>query len=181
MKKTLLFLHHTGVDSPNPQFLSVNDYHKRKKFPKSKLGLFGGYMYIIENDGLVMQYRGEDELGAHTYVKGKTYNEDGIGVCLAGNGTFTQAQKDALVALCRGICERHGILQENILNHWDVKKTGCPGQDLAGYVRNALQSPFAPLGSISLPERIKRIQKALQRATGARLKSLQRALARLIG
>lgn len=36
-------------------------------------------------------------------------------------------------------------------------------------------------GYLSLAERIKRIQKALQRATGARLKSLQRALDRFVG
>ena len=184
MKKTLLFLHHTGVDSPKPQFDSVNTYHKKKGFPKSKLGFYCGYTYLVETSGDFVKAREEDEMGSHTYVKGKTYNEDGIGVCLAGNGKFTDWQLRVLVALCSGIVARHDIKPENILNHYDIKRTSCPGRDLAGYVREALGTAPEPswlsFASLSLPEKIKRTRAALKRATGNLVKDLQRRLNRLL-
>lgn len=54
-------------------------------------------------------------------------------------------------------------------------------QELLQAPETGLEPSWLSFASLSLPERIKRIQKALLRATGARLKSLQRALARLIG
>lgn len=186
MKKSLLFLHHSAINDTNPQFARINASHKARDFPKSSFGFHCGYMFVIEWDGTIVQARKEDEIGAHTYVSGKRYNEDGIGICLAGDFTQMQpsaAQLGSLASLSRSIVDRWGIEDKHIYNHKDVKATACPGYDFADFVIHALHADTAFSGSqgiYSASAQLKRLQRALRRATGKVADMIQRQIDRLL-
>lgn len=121
--------HHTADRSPAPQFDKVNAYHKTREFPKSTLGYFVGYHWLIEPDGLLRQARLETEIGAHD--EGENINS--IGVCLAGDFTATlptEAQCATAGRLIGEIRARWDIPLTRIEPHrWD-DTTHCPGDFL---------------------------------------------------
>jgi len=59
---------------------SFNRTHKERHFPKSSLGWYIGYHYVIFGTGEIRQYRKNNEMGAHT--KGMNHT---IGICCVGN------------------------------------------------------------------------------------------------
>lgn len=188
MKKTHLFAHHSAASYQNwdNQFDLINDWHKAKKFPKSKLGFYVGYMYVIEDGGEIKRGRGEEEMGAHTVAAGKNYNRDGIGVCMAGNFTVQEPTEEQLRSwelLGSAIVERHNIPMENIMNHEDVKATSCAGYDFAShlkaYIRQQERWHYAPK-FFTYEEQLKRTLKALARARGSRKRMLERKRDRLL-
>src|SRR4051794_17117722 len=98
-----IILHHSDFSSPDPQFEKINQWHRFRGFPKSKLGFYVGYQYVVERTGEVRQGRGEDEVGAHTLSTNPRYpnlNVTGIGICLAGDFT-KESPADAQTASLR--------------------------------------------------------------------------------
>jgi len=192
MKKKYLIAHHSAesTDKWGDQFALIDGWHKAKGFPISSLGLYVGYMYVIEKLGEVKRGREETEMGAHTVAVGHNYNRDGIGVCFAGNFTVEIPSPEQLRAwelLGSAIIERHGIPLENILNHGDVKNTACPGYDFASHLKAFIRAHerlhFAPK-FFTYEEQLKRVLKALPRSRGMRKRMLERKrdrLLRLIG
>ena len=132
--KTYLILHHTAKLANNDtdhQFDSVNISHKNRwnGATLSKLGFYGGYHYLIERDGTVGQFRGEEEVGAHTVQKSMNYKA--IGVSFAGNMSeqlLTNDQVVSAVDLIGEIKTRGGA--KNITGHRDWKPTQCPGKTI---------------------------------------------------
>ncbi len=151
MKKTAINIHHTASYAENDmaeQFDSVNEGHKArwKGATKSKMGFYGGYHYIVERNGAVQQFRGEEETGAHNNVGLMNYKA--IGVCFAGNMSrqnLTEAQIRAGVKLIKDIQKRHDIPDENVTPHRASKSTQCPGNNFADPVWKFLQEQFEKL------------------------------------
>ena len=82
-----------------------------------------GYHYFIQQDGNLQIGRNISHQGAHCYG----HNGDSIGICLAGDGHFTEFQFKTLKALCLNLCEIFELHDADIYPHWyfnDKKK--CP-------------------------------------------------------
>lgn len=83
-----------------------------------------GYHYFIKKNGTIYRGRPENAIGAHC----PNYNSNSIGICVEGeymHETMTEAQKNAVIALCKDIMARHSI--QHIYRHGDVYSTNCPG------------------------------------------------------
>lgn len=183
--KSLIVIHHSSIVSDKPQFDSINTYHKKKGFPRSELGFYCGYHWIIERDGEVVQARKAYEMGAHTRVLGQNYNRDGIGICMAGNFTTqapSSAQLDSLHKLCESLVDRFDLADESIIEHRDVKATACPGYKFADDVRYYLRSKRSKsfVGTFSPKAQLKRLHRALNRSQGHVKDMLRRTLERLL-
>jgi N-acetyl-anhydromuramyl-L-alanine amidase AmpD len=129
-------------DDVAEQFNAVNEGHRKRwnGKTKSKMGFYGGYHYIVERNGAIQQFRGEDETGAHNNVSLMNYRA--IGVCFAGNMSrqnLSDAQIVSGVRLIKGIQARHNILDKNIKPHRFYKATQCPGNNFADPVWDYLQ------------------------------------------
>ena len=145
--------HHTADDSQSPQFEKINAYHRSRDFPKSSLGYYVGYHYLIEPDGTVRQARKNNEIGAHD----KDENYDSIGIALAGNfnyHTIGEAQSIALAKLMTQIFKEAGITLANVEPHRWNDATDCPGRFLsdAWIVENYVARENPPIESIPPPK-----------------------------
>ncbi|MEK7578899.1 MAG: peptidoglycan recognition family protein [Patescibacteria group bacterium] len=118
--------HHSADSFNGHQSEKINAYHKTLDFPKSSLGYYVGYHYLIEQDGLILKTRNETEIGAHD----KNENLDSIGICLAGNfniGKPTTTQINSAVLLIDYILIRWKISPAKIEPHRLNDATDCPG------------------------------------------------------
>lgn len=126
MKPQRIIWHHSAINAKRLQFNEIDVYHKTRDFPRSSLGYYVGYHYLVEYDGTVRQARTEEEIGAHDTGE----NLNSIGICLAGDFTAqlpTEQQAAAVAALVREIRGRHSIPIARIEPHrWD-DDTACPG------------------------------------------------------
>ena len=119
--------HHTGDTSIGPQLDKIDRDHKRRGFPKSSMGYYVGYHYLIEHDGKIIQCRKDTEIGAHD----KGENLDSIGIGLSGNFSIqlpTEAQERAAAALMAELTEKHKIRITHIEPHRRDDATECPGK-----------------------------------------------------
>lgn len=118
--------HHSADSTESAQFDKINRYHAKRDFPKSSLGYYVGYHYLIENDGATKKARSENEIGAHDTGE----NPNSLGICFAGDFnryTPTEAQIASAVRLIKDIRERWPIPLTRIEPHrWD-DDTDCPG------------------------------------------------------
>ena len=92
-----IIIHHSADASFAEQFWKINEYHRSKEFPKSNLGFFAGYHYVIERSGHVVQARQPDEIGAHTIGQ----NKQSVGIGLAGNFDHQRPTANQIVSLCK--------------------------------------------------------------------------------
>lgn len=121
-----IIIHHTADPSTGAQIDKINSDHKRRGFPRSSLGWYGGYHYLIEHDGIVRQFRLEREIGAHDANE----NVNSIGIALAGNfsvGLPTREQEAELAALLDRLVLEYAIPIARIEPHRYGDKTECPG------------------------------------------------------
>ena len=124
-----IIIHHSANGGLNPQFNSVNLYHKERFNFISSLGLYVGYHYFVESTGEVIKARLEKEEGAHT----RGQNLSSVGICLAGNFDYqmpTAAQRNALVKLIDEIQVRWYIRENEIYPHRAFGDTSCYGKML---------------------------------------------------
>jgi N-acetyl-anhydromuramyl-L-alanine amidase AmpD len=128
-----IVLHHTATDGGD--LAAIDAEHRRRKDRSGNPWLGIGYHFLIGNgrgmaDGLVEPtFRWKQQLhGAHAGKR--SYNEEGIGICLVGNFENyppTPRQVAAARELVRMLAERYGIEPQNIVCHQDVGATRCPG------------------------------------------------------
>ena len=127
MKPERIIYHHSADANPAPQRDKINAWHRHLTFPKSSLGYFIGYHYLIERDGSVFKAREENEIGAHDSGE----NSNSLGICLAGDfnlHTPTEEQAAAAARLVSDIRTRWPIPVTRIEPHrWD-DTTDCPGK-----------------------------------------------------
>lgn len=135
-----IIIHHTADPSNYPQFYRVNEWHKLRQFPKSSLGFYCGYTYLIERDGKVITARKDTEEQAHT----KGLNQDSIGIGLAGDFTMerpTEEQLFSLKQLINAKMKEYAISPNNISGHRMFADTLCPGNKVSEAELKALFQP----------------------------------------
>ncbi len=86
--------------------------------------------YLVHEDGRIVQMVSEKARARHagkSFWKGETdINSASIGIEIVNPGNledyppFKDAQIEAVIRLCRDICERYAIKPENVLAHSDV-------------------------------------------------------------
>jgi hypothetical protein len=115
------------------QFWLVNRWHKDRGFSKHSLGYYGGYHYLYEADGTEMQFRKEEEEGAHCNIKvdGVSMNFQSIGLCFSGDGDIEQptgAQEESMRKRIQTLQKKYGIPNNRVKFDRDFAtwKT-CPG------------------------------------------------------
>ena len=128
-------MHHTATDKGSLD--AIDAEHRSRKDREGKPWLGIGYHFLIGNgqgmaDGLVEPtFRWKQQLhGAH--AGDRTYNEEGIGICLVGNFDSyrpTPRQVAAARELVQMLAERYRIEPQNIVCHQDVGATHCPGKE----------------------------------------------------
>jgi len=95
-----------------------------------------GYHYFIQKDGNLQIGRPISIQGAHCYGE----NKHSIGICLAGNGHFTEFQFRTLKQLCLNLCEVFDLHDSVIYPHWYFNKNKkCPIFGL-GEIRHHVES-----------------------------------------
>jgi N-acetylmuramoyl-L-alanine amidase len=125
LKPDILLLHYTGMESgPDAQAWLCN--------PISEVSSH----YIVHEDGRIVQMVREQDRAWHagqSSWRGQAdINSLSIGIEIANPGhrfgypDFPGAQIEAVIALCKDIVERHGILGERVLAHSDV----APGRKI---------------------------------------------------
>lgn len=121
----MIILHYTGMESgPAAESWLCN--------PESEVSSH----YLVHEDGRIVQMVREGDRAWHagrSSWKGVAdVNSHSVGIEIVNPGhflgypDFPDAQVDAVVALCRGICERHGIPAARVLAHSDV----APGRKI---------------------------------------------------
>lgn len=126
-----LIVHHTGgtdanplADTSNHTAEQVDAWHRAKGWD----GI--GYNWFIEKDGKLKAGRDEKRAGAHTIG----YNEQSVGICLAGNFDATmptEAQKLTLAKLLKDKMTQYSIPKENIVPHRKFAVKTCYGNKLS--------------------------------------------------
>lgn len=120
---------------------SFNKSHESRGFPKSSLGWYIGYHFVIFGTGELRRYRQDNEAGAH--CKEKEMNFNSIGICLVGdfsdgsgrrNEMPSQAQLTTLTKLCRDLQAKYNIPDANIYphRHFALNADGKPYKDCYG-------------------------------------------------
>jgi hypothetical protein len=126
-----IIVHHTGGTDANPladtsshTMEQVDQWHRAKGWD----GI--GYNWYIEKSGAVKQGRDEKKEGAHTVG----YNNQSIGICLAGNFDATlptKEQEKSLAGLIASLRAKYTISAENVVPHRKFANKTCYGKKLA--------------------------------------------------
>lgn len=154
-KPKYIFIHHS-VTPQNSSWKVIDDIHKKKWNFRSSLGHYAGYNYIIEANGFVMQARRDNETGAHTYVPGKNYNNEGFAICLVGNfenDKPTEKQEESLATLIALKMDQYKIPRDRVLLHRELKATACPGRNITqGYITKIIKEDNMATKLSDLPQ-----------------------------
>lgn len=129
-----IVLHHTATETGSVS--SIDAVHRQRTDSAGRPWLGIGYHFVIGNghgmpDGAVeATFRWKRQLqGAHAGVR--KFNEQGIGVCLVGDFNRHPPTRRQLVAaerLVQQLARLNGIDREQILPHWQIRATACPGK-----------------------------------------------------
>ena len=126
MKKiTHLILHHSAVSKKDLSYQF--DIIKKNHIAKGWGDI--GYNYFVETNGILFKGRSEVIAGAHTIG----YNENSIGICVAGNYNIDKLSPKQFKTL-KGIIDlmrkKYDIPFENVIGHYKVSQTACPGKNI---------------------------------------------------
>ncbi|HEC65358.1 MAG TPA: N-acetylmuramoyl-L-alanine amidase [bacterium] len=151
-----IFIHHSAIAGTKEQFNRINAYHKQKWNSISSLGFYGGYTYLLEKSGKVLQYRA---VGEETIAQ-KGYNSGNPAICFAGNFETedpTQSQKRAFAELVGKLGGGRG----QIRLHKDVSATLCPGKNLISYIEEfkSIKKDEPPVTMRSISDAIELIRQ----------------------
>jgi len=156
MKPKFLIIHHSASSRDRTTLSAINFWHKQRGFPKSSLGWYIGYHYVITGNGMLYQTRKENEMGAHARANGMNYKS--IGICLTGNFEIEKPSTKQLNTLKKFI-ENHPNL--TVLGHNQIPyPTACPGQRLLEWINNYKSNQ----SQSSSNDRIKKIKSLLEEA-----------------
>lgn len=114
-----------------------------------------GYHYVIRNgyetarsiynakqDGFVEDGRDVATVGAHVWGQ----NAHSIGICLIGDGAFTEMQFLRTLLFVQSLLEEYGLSVKDVAGHGELAATECPGFTMslfraALYLREPSGSP----------------------------------------
>ena len=144
-----IIVHHSADSSQGDQFFKIDTYHRERGFPKSEIGYFVGYHFVINRLGNVTRARKDTEEGAHTIGQ----NLSSLGICIEGNFDTelpSEAQEKSLALLLRGMCEKYKIPANQIFPHRAFRNTSCYGSGLDNWwaARVYLEQEIARLQTI---------------------------------
>ena len=145
-----VIVHHSGVSSSSPQLYAINRYHANHPdlgpFPKSVLGWYVGYHWIIERDGTKTKTRDDYEDGVHTIG----WNNKSIAICLAGNFDIEAPTVQQLATL-RDLIGAYKLPYS--FHRENQEGRTCPGRYLT---REAIDQQATPLTEIKKKENLER-------------------------
>jgi len=112
-------------DTPTGRDVSAADIH-RWHLENGWDGI--GYHHVIRIDGTIENGRPPYWKGSHAYG----YNHT-LGICLIGNGEFTEAQYTSL----KGLLAKYNFDESEIVGHYEVDKHGktCPNFDVPKWLK----------------------------------------------
>lgn len=86
-----------------------------------------GYHYVVLRDGIIIQGRDIERIGAHT----KGHNTGSIGVCWVGKNYIGYDQMEGLLDIVYELCKEFEISSHNVYGHYEFndQKT-CPNLDM---------------------------------------------------
>ncbi len=115
----MLVLHYTGMRTGAEALARMSD-------PEAQVSAH----YMVEEDGEIFHLVPEDLRAWHagkSYWRGReALNQYSIGIEIVNPGhewgyrPFPEAQMQAVIALCQGICQRHSIMPGNVVAHSDI-------------------------------------------------------------
>lgn len=118
-KPDLILLHYTGMQTAESAEAWLCD-------PVSEVSSH----YLVHEDGRIVQMVRESDRAWHagkgSWRGHSDINSHSVGIEIVNPGhtfgypDFPDAQIDAVISLCRGVAERHGIRPERVLAHSDV-------------------------------------------------------------
>ena len=109
----------------------IDGWHRKRGFKKI------GYHYVIRRDGFIEKGRMEDEVGAHVLKA----NKGNIGICLCGNGKWTQAQTRSFRELVDELKYRYPdaeVRPHNWFQSARRQRKSCPKFELNTVLRREL-------------------------------------------
>jgi len=133
LKPKLIVLHHTATSRSFTSFVAIDRGHKNRGYPKSNLGYYCAYNYLVIGDGTVHQARTDLEQGQGA----STCRERHLDICLTGNfqtDYLSEEQNKALTNLLDDLKMKYGI--NDIKLHKDFYNTLCPGTNLISWLKN---------------------------------------------
>lgn len=128
-----IVIHHSAVEGDKHPVTDVHQWHLDRKCNPPMAGI--AYHYYIQQSGEIYQGRPRDTKGAHTLLKGQTYNSDSIGVCFEGHfdiEEISEKQLEASILLLSILslvyhdsefCTHHQLVKGT------KKDTSCPGKN----------------------------------------------------
>lgn len=124
-KTSRIIVHHSATTGDD---VSAADIH-RMHLQNGWSGI--GYHMFIRKSGLIETGRPLADIGAHTY----RYNNNSIGICLAGNFNNempTDMQLASAGKLIGLLCQMYNLRpnESTIFGHRDFNATACPGENL---------------------------------------------------
>ena len=139
----LIIIHCSAT--PNGRIVTpdaIDRWHKRRGFHRTTrfrvahnrhLTAFG-YHFLIVDHLPIITGRHLDEVGAHA----RGYNQESIGICLAGTDKFSTEQWEKLRALVRGLlCLYPGA---RVIGHRDVNRhKECPCFDVKAWMDSGME------------------------------------------
>ncbi|QDU81535.1 N-acetylmuramoyl-L-alanine amidase [Polystyrenella longa] len=129
-----IVVHHTATDRGSVE--SIHETHLKRRDGNGNPWLGIGYHFVIGNgqgmeDGdIEPTFRWRQQMhGAHAGRAAE--NQQGIGIVLVGNFENkppSPAQLTAVKRLVFTLKQEYGIDSDNVIGHYDIKTTACPGK-----------------------------------------------------
>jgi len=131
-----IIVHHSATDRDTTHFQTIKNNHIGIGW--GDIGYHKWIAGVADGDGLLIQGRPENKIGAHCPDNKMNYRS--IGICLCGDFQTQQpttAQLATLQTLLDDICKSKGIPRERVFGHGEVPgtATNCPGLNLLPCVK----------------------------------------------
>lgn len=136
-----IIVHHSATARDTTLFITIKNAHIG--YGWEDIGYHKWVSGALDGDGILIQGRPDNKVGAHTDVNKQNYRSIGIAVCgdfhsTGLNETPTAAQLATLQQLLDDLRKQRHIPKEHVFGHTEVPgaATDCPGSNLLPYIVN---------------------------------------------
>ncbi len=136
-----IIVHHTATARDSTLFITIKRAHI--SYGWEDIGYHKWISGALDGNGILIQGRPDNKVGAHTDVNKMNYRSIGAVVCgdfhsTGLNETPTAAQLVTLQQLLDDIRKQRSIPKEKVLGHTEVPgaATNCPGSNLLPYIQH---------------------------------------------
>ncbi|MDD2822795.1 MAG: peptidoglycan recognition family protein [Candidatus Daviesbacteria bacterium] len=132
-----IIVHHTATARDGTHFITIKNAHIGYGWEDIGYHKFIGG--ALDGDGILIEGRPENKVGAHTDTNKMNYRSLGVVVCGEFDTEYpTAAQLATLQQLLDDLRKQRHIPKENVLGHHEVSgaATDCPGNHLLPYIVN---------------------------------------------